>query len=508
MPQRVLALEVQAHEVRAALVEASFRDYKVVDLYELPLSSADDLEEALRNFVRQINFQPHTVVSSLPGEVITLRTFFLPFKDRKRLDQTVPYELETQVPFDLEEVVVSYQVLLRDKTGSHVLAALVPRAELQRHLNVLQAAGLDPKIVDFAPLAALNVLQLLDLPIAERTVFIGGEIDRLTVALYRGGTLVGLRTITPVNASYTADGAEGAEGNGRPEILEEVVGDLMAELRWTLLALDGGGLEEGTRCVLAGEGIYFDRLAHQLREQLAMEVLRIQESPLKGLPATLREKLTPFAVPIGLALREIQPDRCYGLNFRSGEFAYHRGQEELRRALLGTATLAMFVLGLFVLQTYLNYRHLEAQLAAVNSQIRHVFRQTLPDVQRVIDESRQIREEIAAAEKRLKLLGSVAPPSGATAIDALHAISTAIPESLKLEVDEYVMDTEEIKIRAHTDSLDTPNSIREAIANGKYFADVQVKDIKTAPDGRVDFRIILTLNKAGLPGAGRPSGKG
>jgi hypothetical protein len=44
-----------------------------------------------------------------------------------------------------------------------------------------------------------------------------------------------------------------------------------------------------------------------------------------------------------------------------------------------------------------------------------------------------------------------------------------------------------------------------AIANAKYFADVQVKDIKTAADGRVDFRMLLTLNKSGsaAPAAGR-----
>ncbi|MCX8071514.1 MAG: pilus assembly protein PilM [Candidatus Binatia bacterium] len=504
MPQRVLALEVQSHEVRAALIEASFRDYRIVGLHKLPLSSTDTLEGKLRNFLAEISFSPHTVVSSLPGEVVTLRTFFLPFKDRKRLEQTVPYELETQVPFDLDEVVIAYQVLAKEKNGSNVLAALVPRGELEGHLQALQAAGLDPKIVDFAPLASLNVLQLLDAPLPSHAVFVGGEIDRLAVAIHRGGTLVGLRTITPPEVTREQ---HPSSDNGHLDVLQNTINDIVAELRWTLFALNGGPLDEGTTCVLVGEGIYFDLLSRELQDQLGLVVNRIQESPLKGLPSTLRDQIAGFAAPIGLALREIQPDRCYGLNFRRGEFAYHRGQEELRRALWGTASLGALAVGLFVLQTYLNYRFLEAQLAAINSQIRYVFRQTLPDVQRIVDEGRQIKEEIVAAERRLKLLGSVAPPSGATAIDALHAISTAVPEHLKLEVDEYVMDTEEIKIRAHTDSLDTPNAIREAIANGKYFADVQVKDIKTAPDGRVDFRMILTLNKAGSPASSRSPGR-
>jgi len=79
---------------------------------------------------------------------VSLRTFFLPFRDRRRLDQTVPFELESQVPFGLDDVVVDYQVVHRDRTGSSVLAALVQRKDLEDHLAVLAAAGLDPKIVD------------------------------------------------------------------------------------------------------------------------------------------------------------------------------------------------------------------------------------------------------------------------------------------------------------------------------------------------------------------------
>jgi len=61
-----------------------------------------------------------------------------------------------------------------------------------------------------------------------------------------------------------------------------------------------------------------------------------------------------------------------------------------------------------------------------------------------------------------------------------------------------VMDTEDIKLKARTDSLETPNAVREAISNTKYFADVQVRDIKSAADGRVDFRLVLSLSKTVL----------
>jgi general secretion pathway protein L len=503
MPQRILAIEVEPAGIKAAVVETSFRDFRIAGLYRVPVRADQSLPEVLHGFVTEHNLQGSLVLSALCGEKVTWRTFFLPFRDRKRLDQTVPYELETQVPFDLEDVVVSYQVLQRDKSGSTVLAALVQRRDLQDHLESLQAAGLDPKIVDFGPLVSLNALDLLQPEPPPTCVFVCGDPHEITVALRRNGFLVGLRTVSPV--FETQDPAvEQAADNGHATVLSRWAEDVSREIRWSLLALNGAPLEERTPCVVAGEGIYFDYLATSL-SALDLAVQRFDENPLRTVPPELRSNVSPFVTPLGLALRELQPERGFGVNFRQGEFAYQRGREEMRRALFRTGAIAASALVLLLANAFLEYRSLQARLDAVQAQVRFVFQQTLPDVQRIVDERRQLQEEIDAAEKRLKLLGSVAPPSGATAIDALQAISSAVPETLKFEVDEYVMDTQEIKLRAHTDSLDAPNAIREAIANAKYFADVQVKDIKTAADGRVDFRMLLTLNKSGsaAPAAGR-----
>src|SRR5437016_1905985 len=154
MPQRILALELDAHELKAALIETTFRDYRVVGFYREPFAAADGaVADQVRGFLQRHQLDATTVLSSLPGDLVTLRTFFLPFRDRKRLDQTVPFELENQVPFGLDEVVVDYHVLHRDRAGSNVLAALVQRKDLEEHLALLSAGGLDPTLVDRAPLA-------------------------------------------------------------------------------------------------------------------------------------------------------------------------------------------------------------------------------------------------------------------------------------------------------------------------------------------------------------------
>ena len=111
MPQRIFSLEIGATELKAAVVQTSFG-------------------EQIKRFLAAHSQAGDTILSALPGDRVTWRTFFLPFRDTKKLAQTVPFEMESSVPFGLDEVVVDYQILRRDRAGKLVLwwLALYPVA--------------------------------------------------------------------------------------------------------------------------------------------------------------------------------------------------------------------------------------------------------------------------------------------------------------------------------------------------------------------------------------------
>jgi general secretion pathway protein L len=497
MPQRILALELEHDELKAAVVETTFRDYRVTAFHRASLANGGaSAAEHLRQFLQEHELEGATVLSSLPGDLVSLRTFFLPFRDRKKLDQTVPFELESQVPFGLDEVVVDYQVLYRDKSGASILAALVQRRDLEEHLELLREAGIDPKVVDLAPLATLNVLTALGNALPDTCAYVGGSARKVTVALLRNRKLVGLRTLTPPSTGVAADAS--AAGNGHPGDAERTAA-IAKDVRWTLLALNGAPLDDSLPCVVAGDGLEFDQLAQQLAA-LNLAVSPLARSALRNVSDELKPAIDGFVAPLGLALREVAPGEAIGLNFRRGEFAYHRGQDELRKGVLRTGILAVVALAVFFAGTYVNHMQLERRLELVQQQVRYVFNQTLPEVTLVKDERAQLQAEIDAAQKKLQLLGGVAPLGGVTAVDVMRTISSAVPDNLRIDVDEYIMDTEGVRIKAKTDSFETADAVKQRLVNTQYFSDVQVKDIKAAPDGSVDFRIILGLPKeAGGP---------
>jgi general secretion pathway protein L len=495
MPQRVLALEIDAHELKGAVIETTFRDYRVVGFYREDVAADADVAAQVRSLIERHKVQPGTVLSSISGDLVAFRTFFLPFRDRKRLDQTVPFELESQVPFGLDEVVVDYHVLRRDRSGTTVLAALVQRKDLQEHLALLGGAGLDPKVVDLAPLAALNVLTLLGAELPGSFAYVDANLRRTVVALYRGRQLVGLRTLTPAIPAAADEVEATASGNGHADTGGALVTALVGEIRWTLLALNGGPIESDLPCLLAGGGLLCDQIGHELTRRVGVAVRRLAGSGLRNVPPALQAEVETFAAPLGLALREIAPNGAVGVNFRRGEFAYHRGQDELRQAVWRAGALAALVVALVIVNTYMSYQQQAGRLNALQAQIHDVFVQTLPNVHRVVDERAQLKSEIEAAQKHLQILGGLAPVSGVTAIDVLRTITAAIPDTIKIDTDEYIMDPEAVRIKAKTDSFEAVDTIKQQLLNTHYFGDVQVKEVKNAPDGKVDFRLVLALNK-------------
>jgi general secretion pathway protein L len=495
MPQRIVSLEIGDAELKAAVLQTSFRDYKVAGLFREPLNG--DADAQIKRFIDQHAEPGSIILTALPGDRVTWRTFFLPFRDVKKLAQTVPFELESSVPFGLDEVVVDYQVLQRDRAGTTVLAALVPREVLEEHLERMQRLGADPKVVDVGPLATLNILTLVaDLP--PTFAFLDFGERSVTIALYRDRVLAGLRM---VDRPLPPD-PEGANGAApAPVPLAGLIGDI----RWSLLAMNGAPLDDDLICYVAGNPALLAEI-EPLVAELPAEVRRLDRVALRNLAPDVGAQAPSFSPSLGLALREVAPAASLGVNFRRGEFTFHRGQEEMRKALRTVAILGLVVLVLTVLDMFVKHQQLQSQVTAIDSQIAKVFTATLPDVGRVPNPKASLQEQTDALRQRVNVLTDVVPVSTSTSIDVLRAAASAVPPKIRIDCEEYSMDPNEVRVRCNTDTYESVDTIKDGLQKTGFFSEVEVKDAKNSPKGGgIDFRMVLKLNKdVRPPGAGHP----
>ena len=107
------------------------------------------VQEVLGEFsVRRAN-----VIVSVPAHLCSIRTVTLPFSDERRLVPVVPFEVEPQLPYPLEELVIDYQPIVAENGNTRLLVAALPKKTLEPFLTLLSRAGIDPSTVELDAMA-------------------------------------------------------------------------------------------------------------------------------------------------------------------------------------------------------------------------------------------------------------------------------------------------------------------------------------------------------------------
>ncbi len=166
---RILALNVGASKI--VLAEYAVKsgrppelvNYGTVDLGIDPENDAGTgahLVSAIREIMKTHGIRPAPLMLSLSGQVVFPRFVRLPAVDKEKLLQMVQYEVEQNVPFPINEIVWNYQFIGDASSGEQSAMIVAAKIENVREItDRVVEAGLEPEIVDVAPMALYNCLR-------------------------------------------------------------------------------------------------------------------------------------------------------------------------------------------------------------------------------------------------------------------------------------------------------------------------------------------------------------
>ena len=145
MAYHIVGLDIGSRTVRAVLFERSFRGYEVSEAREAQVTQGEGgapptreaVAEAVQAVIGDLARSQTTVVCAYPVERASVWFFTMPFTDPRRIAQTVAFEVEDMVPFDLEDMLFQYRVTRADSSTSQIMAVLAPRAQVGQRLEVL-----------------------------------------------------------------------------------------------------------------------------------------------------------------------------------------------------------------------------------------------------------------------------------------------------------------------------------------------------------------------------------
>ena len=293
MPDRILGLDIGDSSLKAVQVTGGLKGYQVHACTRVALSQDEGLEDALRRLFEEVAFDGGVCIASLQADRISFRNLSMPFKDKKKIGQTIGYELEPMLPFSVEALTTDY-VVSEHAEETRILSASVRQEALEQYLASLAVHHVDPDVVDISGVpTAVQLAEQDDKPPDALFLDMGSKATSAILMIGRTVALVrafhfGGHTVTEHIAHLKKLNHEEAERlkcggdvNGFSEIVRPLVEAFCKEVQNTLHAFRCEVMEEAApeKVFLTGGGALYPGMAAMLEEflQLPVELVDLAE---------------------------------------------------------------------------------------------------------------------------------------------------------------------------------------------------------------------------------------
>lgn len=195
--------------------------------------------EGLKDLTAQLNLKNKNVCTAISGTSVIVKRMSLEVPNPREIQESVFWEVEQYLPFDVSEVVMDYHVLSRGKDNkTDVLLVAIKKGVLDSYMIAVESAGLKPKIVDldfFAlqnlfdanyPVGAHEAVAIVDLGAsAMKIVIVHNGVPVLTKDAALGGNNLTAEIQKQLNVSFVD--AETLKTGGQAGGMPQEVNDLM-----------------------------------------------------------------------------------------------------------------------------------------------------------------------------------------------------------------------------------------------------------------------------------------
>ncbi|MDO8678246.1 MAG: type IV pilus assembly protein PilM [Acidobacteriota bacterium] len=220
----LVGLDIGSSAVKAIELKPSGKGYKVsaIGVESVPPDSIVDgaiidggaVADAVRRLFANKKFKAKDVVASLSGNSVIVKKITLPAMTEAELSESIYWEAEQYIPFDIQDVNLDYEILEQgtgqDSQGSmDVLLVAAKKDKIADYTNVITQAGKTPVIVDVDAFALQNAYE----------ANYGFEPTAVVAILNAGASAININILAGSQSVFTRDVSMG--GNAFTEAVQK-----------------------------------------------------------------------------------------------------------------------------------------------------------------------------------------------------------------------------------------------------------------------------------------------
>jgi type IV pilus assembly protein PilM len=245
----LIGLDIGSSAVKAVELKAVGKGYRVAAFGSEPVPPASIVDgviidgtavaEAIRRVFESKAFKTKEVAASVSGNAVIVKKIPLPVMTPAELDESIYWEAEPYIPFDIQDVTLDYQILdagrgVDAKGAMEVLLVAAKKEKITDYTRAIVQAGRTPVVVDVDAFALQNAFELND----------GFEPGAVIALLNAGASAININIIANEQSVFTRDISLG--GNAYTEAVQREL-DLpfeSAELLKKGTPVDGATFED------------------------------------------------------------------------------------------------------------------------------------------------------------------------------------------------------------------------------------------------------------------------
>jgi type IV pilus assembly protein PilM len=220
----VVGLDIGSSAVKAVELKPAGKGFRVVALASEPVPPDSIVDgaiidgaavaDAIRRLFENKAFKTKEVAASLSGNAVIVKKISLPVMTESELSESIYWEAEQYIPFDIQDVNIDYQILDAgtgpDSKGTmDVLLVAAKKEKIADYTGVIAQAGRVPVVVDVDAFALQNAFE----------INYSHEPDAVTVLLNAGASAININILSGDQSVFTRDISVG--GNAYTEAVQK-----------------------------------------------------------------------------------------------------------------------------------------------------------------------------------------------------------------------------------------------------------------------------------------------
>ena len=219
----LVGLDIGSSAVKAVELKAAGKGYKVAAFGSEPVPPDSIVDgaiidggavaEAIRRLFAAKGIKTREVAASLSGNAVIVKKITLPQMTESELAESIYWEAEQYIPFDIQDVNLDYQILEKGgepgKGTMDVLLVAAKKEKIADYTGVIAQAGRSAVVVDVDAFALQNAFE----------VNYGIEPGKVVVLLNAGASATNINILSGDQSVFTRDISMG--GNAYTEALQK-----------------------------------------------------------------------------------------------------------------------------------------------------------------------------------------------------------------------------------------------------------------------------------------------